>query len=898
MENSSQLTELSNLADAGGATTPGDTGPITPPLPRTTVVHPISVLVERGIAFDPGETTAVVTADGKLQFLFRDFRRVVFELDQDGNSGVADMRPGIVDDPVELVAVLTGKKPTDHDEIALGDDPDALQDIVPDAGDNQGNSADTGDVQSSGRFFSSADVGDMGDGIAHLDGLGNELLTFGQPEPIKEIAGEEAAAGPEFVLDLPTISLVAQDGSSAVTTTEGVDGAGGETMTYLIRLDEVQNRDIWVHWQTVEMTATSMDFEPQDWWTLVPAGEDEVEIDVLVRDDDLVENTEVFAVEIVNISDEMNGTNIAGEVSQTQNQVHTYIQNDDQVTFSIGGPVLVTEGTDPFAVFTIVQHGELDAGVSASVDYWTNDGTATGGDDFTDILGSLTFTGTGDGATMNVAVPLGDDLLVEDDEDFTLTIDYGHGMDIGTGTIEDNDSASYSVSGPSFVMEGVDLFAVYTVTQTGALDSGITASVSYATTALTATDGADFVGASGILTFTATPSGATQNFSIQIIDDALFESTENFRVEITPNTPNAFVGIGQIDTDILEGGPAPVVQITNASAVEGASMDFSVSLSGPADSAITLNLATTDGDATGGIDFETMSFEVSFDGGLTWAAAGGVNGTEVTFAPGQTNVLVRLDTSDDAIYEGDENFTLRVDSVLGGPVGDFSDTGTGTIVENEAAPTVFVSDAIAEEGEPVVFTISLSGASDEDIVLDLQTTDGSATGGIDFETGNFRYSTDGGTTCQDASGAGGTTVTVPANVTSILVEVETTEDVIFEGGETFGLEVSTVVSGTVTDASDTGTGLICEDETAPDVVISDACCIGRQCHVFTVNLSGASAENIVLDILATGVTATAGVDFEATSFRYSLDGGLRLGERRRRKRHARDDPCRRYLCPG
>ena len=58
MENSGHLTELSNLADAGGVTTPGDTGSITPPLPRTTVVHPISVLVERGIAFDPGQTTA------------------------------------------------------------------------------------------------------------------------------------------------------------------------------------------------------------------------------------------------------------------------------------------------------------------------------------------------------------------------------------------------------------------------------------------------------------------------------------------------------------------------------------------------------------------------------------------------------------------------------------------------------------------------------------------------------------------------------------------------------------------------------------------------------------------------------------------------------------------------
>ena len=63
-------------------------------------------------------------------------------------------------------------------------------------------------------------------------------------------------------------------------------------------------------------------------------------------------------------------------------------------------------------------------------------------------------------------------------------------------------------------------------------------------------------------------------------------------------------------------------------------MDFSVTLSRPADSAVTLDLATTDGDATGGIDFETMSFEVSFDGGLTWSNAGGVNGHGSYFRAG------------------------------------------------------------------------------------------------------------------------------------------------------------------------------------------------------------------------------------------------------------------------
>ena len=50
-------------------------------------------------------------------------------------------------------------------------------------------------------------------------------------------------------------------------------------------------------------------------------------------------------------------------------------------------------------------------------------------------------------------------------------------------------------------------------------------------------------------------------------------------------------------------------------------------------------------------------------------------------------------------------------------------------------------------------------------------------------------------------GANGTHVTIPAGATSVLVEVDTLADILFESTENFTLEVGAVVSGTVGDTT-------------------------------------------------------------------------------------------------
>ncbi|MEM8778163.1 MAG: kelch repeat-containing protein, partial [Cyanobacteria bacterium P01_G01_bin.49] len=183
------------------------------------------------------------------------------------------------------------------------------------------------------------------------------------------------------------------------------------------------------------------------------------------------------------------------------------------------------------------------------------------------------------------------------------------------------------------------------------------------------------------------------------------------------------------------------VVISDATATEGSDdyLIFDVGLTAPSNETITLDLSAIDGTARGGleadfgidpagdpIDYANLEFEVSSDGGVTWQAA--ANGTEVTFAPGDTDLQVRLAINDDDAPEGaiPETMQLAVNSVLAGVIRDATDRGDGLITDNEVAGT----------GTP---PISLLPASDirveGDVLFTFDGTDGGLLDGDNDEIG-------------------------------------------------------------------------------------------------------------------------------------------------------------------
>ncbi len=160
---------------------------------------------------------------------------------------------------------------------------------------------------------------------------------------------------------------------------------------------------------------------------------------------------------------------------------------------------------------------------------------------------------------------------------------------------------------------------------------------------------------------------------------------------------------------------------------------------------------------------------------------------------GVTSFTVTAPTSEDALVEADETFTLTVGGV----------TATGTITNDDstAIDAVGGGGGIANvgvaEGESAVFTVTLSAESAIAQSFALTLAGNTATLGTDF-TDALSFSD--GVTYADG------TITVPAGVTSFTVTVPTSDDALVELTESFALNVGGVVA----------TGSITDDDLAPE----------------------------------------------------------------------------------
>ena len=159
-------------------------------------------------------------------------------------------------------------------------------------------------------------------------------------------------------------------------------------------------------------------------------------------------------------------------------------------------------GTSDF-VFTVTRSGKTNS--PSTISFTTSSGSATQGDDFAPISGTLNFAAKQ--TSENIVIPVNGDTAVEDDETFYVDltiIDNGQfGTSRGAGTIVNDDTASVL---PSLAIDNVQLVEgdsgtssmVFTVTRSGDLSQPST--VDYATADGTATTaGNDYLVTDGTL---------------------------------------------------------------------------------------------------------------------------------------------------------------------------------------------------------------------------------------------------------------------------------------------------------------------------------------------------------------------------------------------------------------
>ena len=376
------------------------------------------------------------------------------------------------------------------------------------------------------------------------------------------------------------------------------------------------------------------------------------------------------------------------------------------------------------------------------VSYGTAGGTATEGTDYGRASGTLTFA---PGETEKIiSVQTRGDETDEPDETFSVALSDPNGATLqdgtATGTITDDDVPSLSITDATAVEGEKARFAVR-------LDAAgeQTVTVSYGTAGGTATEGTDYSGASGTLTFA--PGETEKIISVQTREDETDEPDETFTV--TLSNPNGATLQGGSATGTITDDDVPSLSITDATAVEGEKARFAVRLDAAGEQTVRVSYGTAGGTATEGTDY------------------GRASGT-LTFAPGETEKIISVQTRGDETDEPDETFSVALSDPNGATLQD--GTATGTITDDDV-PSLSITDATAVEGEKARFAVRLDAAGEQTVTVSYGTAGGTATEGTDY------------------SGASGT-LTFARGATEKIISVQTREDETDEPDETFTVALS------------------------------------------------------------------------------------------------------------
>ena len=359
-------------------------------------------------------------------------------------------------------------------------------------------------------------------------------------------------------------------------------------------------------------------------------------------------------------------------------------------------------------------------------------------------------------------------------------------------------------------------------------------SVDYETLAGTALAGQDYTHVEGTAVFPAFTTSAT--VQVPLLDDANDEpDPESFTLQLT-NATNANLGSAP-RADIYDDEPIQMTvnDVTTSESADEAT--FAISLSQETFDVVTVDYATEGGTATEGTDFTATS------------------GT-ATIPEGSTAVEIDVPNIDDNIDEPSETYTLELSNLGGdgaccGVMTIHDASGTGTIQDDDATPTLTISDPTVTEGTNAGFVVTASDPSPTSITVTGNTANGTAGSG-DFTA----------LTSQTFTIAAGET-------TSNTVNVATTDDNVDEpDGETFTMNLSDVSSNATLDES-SGTGTINDNDEAPVLSVNNATVSetdGDQPKLtFTVSAAGTKSTNFSVDVTTGEGTATAGSDYTSIS---------------------------------
>ncbi|HHX8654186.1 TPA: Calx-beta domain-containing protein [Vibrio diabolicus] len=569
------------------------------------------------------------------------------------------------------------------------------------------------------------------------------------------IVDDGTGPGPDPDDDRPNVYIV----EDSVGVNEGTDAV------YTVRLSAAADIDVTVRLNTStdgSNTAEADDIGSfvvtladgvtvvnanSDGTYTIPAGENELKVTVPTTDDGVYEGDETFTVAVQGDTGVLGSDSALGIIYDGGNGPGPDPDDDRPSVYIVEDSVGVNEGTEAVYTVRLSEAADIDVTVRLS--------TSTGGTNTAEPgdIGAIKLT-LSDGVTVVTAnsdgtytipagetdlklfVPTTDDDVYEGDETFTVAVQGATGV-LGTDTAlgiiydggngpgpdPDDDRPTVSISDAGIVDEG-DI-ATFTVSLSNASEGTVQVQLTLNPDETEVDDlgsleyntGAGWVAVpvDGIVTV---PAMLTE-FDVRIatIDDEVYEGPEDFSVTVTglgavQGTDTGLATI--VDDGTKTDDDRPTVSISDAGTIdEGSFATFTVSLSNASEAALqvqlTLNLDETEVGDLGTLEYNTGSGWVSVP----------VSGI-VTVPAGMTEFDLRIESIDDGVYEGPEDFSVTVTG-LGAVQG--SDTGLATIVDN-SPPTArdFIISLDVQNGIFPVQDVEFDGitTSGEQRVEDLE----------------------------------------------------------------------------------------------------------------------------------------------------------------------------------
>jgi hypothetical protein len=643
---------------------------------------------------------------------------------------------------------------------------------------------------------------------------GSETFNVGLSSPTNTTLGATAAAVVTIVDNevQPTVQLSSATYSVAET-------AGSVVVTVSLSNPSVFTVTVTITTSNGTATAGS-DYNAVNTTLTFAPGITTVTQAVTINDDVLYEGNETFNV---GLSAPTNTT-----LGGTPAAVVTIVENEGVPTVALSaGGYSVNENAGPVVV-TVTLSGQ--SAFTVTVVLTTTDATATAGSDYTAVNTTLTFApGI---TTVTQALTINDDVVFEGDENFTVGLSAPSNATLG-GTAAAVVTILENEAGPKVALSA----SAYSVSETAGsvvvtatldVQSAVTVTVVLTTSNGSAVSPADYGAVGTTLTFAPGITLVTQ--AITIVNDAIYETNETFNVGLsnvtlaTLNTPSSAV------VTIVDDDAQPTVSLSSAtySVAENAGpVVVTATLSNPSAFTVTVVLTTSNGSASSVTDYTAVN-------------------TTLTFAPLQTVATQAITINDDVLYEGNETFNVGLSAPTNTTLGA-TPAAIVTIVDNETQPTVSLSSAaysVAENGGAVIVTATLSGPSAFTVTVVITSSNNIASSASDYAALN-------------------TTLTFAPSITTVTTSIVITDDVLYEGNETFNVGLSSPTNATL-GATPAAIVTIVENEVVPTMQLSSVTYSVNENAgpaIVTATLNYPSVFTVTVVLTTSNLTASSASDY-------------------------------------